>query len=321
MKNILIYRTGSLGDTIVSLPAIQLIKNINPNCKIFYLCVKNHDSDAVSPLKILKKINLVDNFLEIEKIDNFKSLFNSIEILKQNKINKFYYLNEDRPIFNKLRDYLYFKFLLNCNFHGLNIFKKNNKYYEGFYLANKVKKISFKELNKLNKILSIKIKKNIKRSKIFKYNNYITISPGGRIPEKRWNVNNWKILINKIISKNKNIKIVLLGTKKDKFQNIKISNQFKKNILNLTGKTSFASLMFIINSSKIHISHDDGTMHLAILLQKKVLSLFHNIDFKEKWFQGHNSNHIQLYGQNGVNSIKVQNVFSSFLKLKNIEIN
>ena len=169
---------------------------------------------------------------------------------------------------------MYFKFLLNCNFHGLNIFKKNNKYYEGFYLANKVKKISFKELNKLNKILSIKIKKNIKLSKIIKYNNYITISPGGRMPEKRWNVNNWKILINKIISKNKNIKIVLLGTKKDKFQNIKISNQFKKNILNLTGKTSFASLMSIINSSKIHISHDDGTMHLAILLQKKYYHCF-----------------------------------------------
>ena len=36
---------------------------------------------------------------------------------------------------------------------------------------------------------------------------------------------------------------------------------------------------------------------------------------------GHNSNHIQLYGQNGVNGIKVQNVFSSFLKLKNREIN
>ena len=316
MKNILIYRTGSLGDTIVSLPAIQLIKNINPDCKIYYLCVKNLDSDAVSPLKILKKVKLVDHFLEIKKINNLKNLYKSIKILKQIKINKFYYLNEDRSKLNKLRDYLYFKFLLNCKIYGLNIFKKNNKYDEGFYLADKVMKISFKEFNKLNNNLSMKMRKNIGLSKFFKNSNYITISPGGRIMEKRWNITNWKILIKKIISKNNNIKIVLLGTKKDKFQNIKISNQFKKNILNFTGKTSFGSLISIINSSKLHICHDDGTMHLAILLQKKVLSIFHNIDFKEKWFQGHNSNHIQLYSPNGVNGIKVQSVFSSFLKIE-----
>ena len=47
-----------------------------------------------------------------------------------------------------------------------------------------MKKISFKELNKLNKILSIKIKKNIKLSKIIKYNNYITISPGVECQKK-----------------------------------------------------------------------------------------------------------------------------------------
>ena len=57
-------------------------------------------------------------------------------------------------------------------------------------------------------------------------------------------------------------------------------------------------------------------MHLAILLKKKVLTLFHNIDFKNKWFQGNDAKHIQLYDSNGVNEIKVQNVFLNYLKLK-----
>ena len=59
-------------------------------------------------------------------------------------------------------------------------------------------------------------------------------------------------------------------------------------------------------------------MHLSILLNKKVLSLFHNIDFKKKWFQGHNKKHLQLYSLHGIESIKVEKVMNNFSKLKKI---
>ena len=68
-------------------------------------------------------------------------------------------------------------------------------------------------------------------------------------------------------------------------QNSLISKLNKNNIINLTGKTSISDLKHILNFSNMHICHDDGTMHLAMLLNKKVISLFHNLNFKEKWFQ------------------------------------
>ena len=102
-----------------------------------------------------------------------------------------------------------------------------------------------------------------------------------------------KIFINKIITQNKNVKIVILGTKSDMSQNSLISKLNKNNIIKiLTGKTSISDLKHILNFSNMHICHDDGTMHLAMLLNKKVISLFHNLNFKEKWFQGHNKNYI-----------------------------
>ena len=66
----------------------------------------------------------------------------------------------------------------------------------------------------------------------------------------------------------------------------------------------------------MHICHDDGTMHLAMLLNKKVISLFHNLNFKEKWFQGHNKNYIQLYSSRGINNIKINQVMSKFKEIK-----
>ena len=57
-------------------------------------------------------------------------------------------------------------------------------------------------------------------------------------------------------------------------QNNLISKLNKNKIINLTGKTSISDLKHILNFSNMHIYHDDGTMHLAMLLNKKKLYLF-----------------------------------------------
>lgn len=316
MKNILIYRTGSLGDTIVSLASIQLIKNLNPDNKIFFFSIKNEDPNSVSPIEIIKDLNIINEYIELNNITSLKSFFETLRILGKYKFEKIYYLNEDRPLRKKIRDFIFFRVFLNYKIIGLNLFSQNNNLYEGFYLINKIKKTSFNEFDNLNKIIRKKIKSKIGLYNYFNVKNYITISPGGRIPSKRWNINNWKIFINKIITQNKNVKIVILGTKSDMNQNSLISKLNKNNIINLTGKTSISDLKHILNFSNMHICHDDGTMHLAMLLNKKVISLFHNLNFKEKWFQGHNKNYIQLYSSRGINKVKINQVMSKFKEIK-----
>ena len=316
MKNILIYRTGSLGDTIVSLASIQLIKNLNPDNKIFFFSIKNEAPNSVSPIESIKDLNIINEYIELNNITSLKSFFETLRILGKYKFEKIYYLNEDRPLRKKIRDFIFFRIFLNYKIIVLNLFTQNNNLYEGFYLINKIKKTSFNEFDNLNKIIRKKIKSKIGLYNYFNVKNYITISPGGRIPSKRWNINNWKIFINKIITQNKNVKIVILGTKSDMSQNSLISKLNKNNIINLTGKTSISDLKHILNFSNMHICHDDGTMHLAMLLNKKVISLFHNLNFKEKWFQGHNKNYIQLYSSRGINKVKINQVMSKFKEIK-----
>ena len=42
MKKIICFRNSKLGDYLISIPALKLIKKNNPECKIFYLTAKKN---------------------------------------------------------------------------------------------------------------------------------------------------------------------------------------------------------------------------------------------------------------------------------------
>ena len=52
----------------------------------------------------------------------------------------------------------------------------------------------------------------------------------------------------------------------------------------MCGKTNIKELIEIINKSKFHISHDDGTMHIASIFKKKSIAIFSTWSAKYKWF-------------------------------------
>ena len=54
MKKILCFRNSKLGDYLISLPALQLIKKKYPSYKIFYLSSRNENAPLL-PKQIEKK--------------------------------------------------------------------------------------------------------------------------------------------------------------------------------------------------------------------------------------------------------------------------
>ena len=60
-----------------------------------------------------------------------------------------------------------------------------------------------------------------------------------------------------------------MGTHKDIEVSHYITKQNKKYLISLCGKTDLYQLMNIIKFSKIHITNDNGSMHIASLFLKK----------------------------------------------------
>ena len=128
-----------------------------------------------------------------------------------------------------------------------------------------------------------------------------------------WDLNNWSRLLN-LLTTNYNFKILILGTKDDKKNSLELHNQNKKNLLSLCGKTNINQLLNIIKFSELHITNDNGSMHVASLFQKKTLCLFNNHDPIGKWHPANKNSKI-LRSEEGVNLINPYKVFKKITRM------
>ena len=158
----------------------------------------------------------------------------------------------------------------------------------------------------------------IQKSKNYRKKKFITISLGGRNIKKIWEIKNWEILIKKILNHFPNLNIKIVGSKKEKFSSEKICKINKKKIINMCGKTNINTLFNLINHSKYHLSHDDGTMHVASIFEKCGAAIFGITSEKGRWFPS-NVKQLIFYPKEDINEINPHKVFKAiFYDLKNL---
>lgn len=319
---ILVFRNSNFGDYFISIPVLRLLRKKYKNCKITYLTVKNRKKFQL-PLRIGKE-KLVDNFFLLNKknYQNFREVINIINKIKERKFDKFIYLQEYTNTFTLLKHYIFFYLTGISKIVGFTYYFKKKKYIK----ENETIQITRRIFNniKIKKINNLIFFQSYGEKKIIKYK-YFTISPGGfalgRLPDKikeykpvRWNSEKWIKLCATLLSKYKNIKIVITGTKKEKLLAKKLKKKFKSKIVDKCGKTNVDEWINMIRYTDLHICQDNGSMHLATLFQKKNISLFNNHDFYGKWFPlNQNAYVIRLKGD--INTIDINHILRGIKKL------
>lgn len=302
---ILIYRVSSLGDFIHSTPAIKLIKQTNVGAKIYFASQKKNSIGFVTPNLLPIKKKIIDEFIFYNR-DNYLSLLIFFTTIFRKKFDKLYYLTEFTTKSKEKRDYLFFKMCRIKKMYGFNLKGKNTdekrnnyiKYNETYYLCKTVNKdiklnqISYSDIFCMNKNSNEKC---------------ITISMGGRNIKKTWQFKNWEILIKKIVNKFPKLKIKIVGSKNEIPNANIICKINKKQITNTCGNT-IKSLFKLINSSQYHISHDDGTMHIASVYNKPGVAIFGIVAPKGKWFPLNKKQKI-FYPKKNINEINPYQVF------------
>ena len=325
MKKILIFRHASLGDFIVSIPAITIIRKKFPNHKIYYLTTAQTEPGAVNPHTIFNNNKLIDEFIYINKKNrSFTGLIKLMIKLRKYKFTRFFYLNEATTVkkFNILRNLLFFSFCKIKKISGFNLLRYKPNYMEGnesFQLAKRVdSNVKRKDIHKaINN--SYKIDKHLQNLTLKKFlpkrysKNFITISHGQRNPAKDWGLNNWKILLKGIIDYYPTLKIIIVGTKNEYMRAKRLKKIKPRNIIILCGKTNIKELMEIINKSKFHISHDDGTMHIASIFNKKSIAIFSTLTEKFSWFPDNKNLNI-FFPKISVKETKPNCVLKKFIK-------
>lgn len=283
MSKAIIFKSGLLGDTITVIPTLI---NLNKrHSKIFYVSVQYNRSD-INAKTVLERTDLVANFLILRYYNKTLLLLDIIKLIKLiflNNISCVYHLESSNFQYKSKK--LFFR-LLGIKKFDYSTNSENKNVYEDIAWTAKVDFISFKELELVERdsdFLYLKergildfLKKKKTTSKI------ILIGIGSNFQTKKWALNNYKLLVEKIL-KSGNYFPIILGTSKENQEAEDLLNYLGLGI-NLCGQTSiYESLLIISKYVDFYVGNDSGLMHIAAIFKKKVLGIFSSIDFTGKW--------------------------------------
>lgn len=298
IKKIVIHRIGSIGDSIVALPAIYNIRKNFPKSEIFIL--NSSDDISFREFKNLIKHYNVNYYSYSLKNLNFFNALKLIFFLRKQDIDLWISLPQDLTnLRTELRNLLFSKLCKSKIIYGFEIsvdrkviqLQKNSLMKnEKVRLLNITEKYFKKKLSKIIPDMDyLKASHNSMNQKFdelvnrIQNKNSLCICLGSKKESNKWKYENYLYIAEKWIKRNGIV--LLLGGKSEKIYAQKIVNSISNsNVINLTGNTSIEESANLIFLSKIILGNDTGLIHFADLFNKTLFSIFSCRDFKGKWF-------------------------------------
>ncbi len=302
--NILLFRTGGIGDVILTTPLIRQIKKNLPKSKIDYLVgekpgpVLENNPYLNQVIEFNENIVFKKRFFRLLKLifKIFKKDYDVVFVLGKHWVYgviSYFFGIKKRIGFKRKRDL----FLTDSVDY-------NKVRHESLFYLDLLKKIDIKpDYNDTS--LEAYLDKNAKdfANKFFKKNNLdnqkvIALSPGGGTGKngkeiiKRWPKEKWPKLIK--LLKESDFVPLLVGGESDK--NLEKYIFKKESSLSLIGKTNLLETGAILSKCKAIVCSDSGLAHLSAALNGKVLSIFGPTDPKR--FAPLNKNSKYLFNDN-----------------------
>jgi ADP-heptose:LPS heptosyltransferase len=296
VRSVLIFRTGSLGDSLCAVPAIQSIKKQYPLADVDILTNTGY-SNLAGLHHLLEK----DVYREIINYYGYskKKLFH---LLRQRKYDLVIQLPQvDASFFTLLRDLIIFRAVAPSGFgwrkSQMKWFRKTQARFLQF--PNEVDRLSIL-LQQHNIIPStvgtiltplvsdvLYAKEVLQQLGVSSFNNLIAIVVGAKRPQNRWPITYFKQVVDHFSSK---YTIVLIGAKEDNelVQPLVTTN----NVVNTCGRLTPMQSAAAISLCRLSISNDTGPMHLSYAVGTAVIALFSSRDLPGKWYPSGKNNYV-----------------------------
>ena len=102
------------------------------------------------------------------------------------------------------------------------------------------------------------------------------ISPSANWIGKIWPIERFELLIRKLkkLKEFKKAIFIIVGSKDDENNILKLFDDKSLNLFNLVGKTNLAEIFLIMKKIDLFIGNDSGLMHLAALANSPTIGLF-----------------------------------------------
>lgn len=94
------------------------------------------------------------------------------------------------------------------------------------------------------------------------------------LPQRRWDKNKYKDLINKILEENKDVYVLITGAPNEKKEAEQLAHQCGDRCFSFAGEVKFSELIGLYELSKIMITNDSGPAHFAAVTSMPTIVIF-----------------------------------------------
>ncbi|TNE56211.1 MAG: glycosyltransferase family 9 protein [Bacteroidetes bacterium] len=275
-KTILISRTDSIGDVVLTLPICSWIKKQFPESRILFLC-RSYTKAVVSCYLPIDEIICWDDLInqsEQERIRQIKSqdIFCCIHVFPNKDIARLMHRAKvPHRIGTSHRSF----HLLTCN-HRVSFTRKRSELHESALSFNLCKPLGLEELPSLKEISQwtsthfqtpdIELPPDLQS-----LSNFVVLHPKSQGSALEWPLENYIQLSRELISKG--YTAVFTGTEKE---GLLFRDQLphEEKCLDLSGRLSLEQLIVLISQAKALVACSTGPYHLAGVTGIRAIGLF-----------------------------------------------
>ena len=352
LNKVLIYRLGSLGDTVIALPCFHIIKDVFPDADITLLTNKPVVAKA-APLEAVLGSEYFFNRVLAYPVGtrNLKLLLQLIKQIRALKIDTLVNLTAARSKKAAIRDKWFFRTAGIKNLIG---FPTEEAHFEpvidpltGYYeweadrLVSRLrllKEISLADEHYWDLRLTVKEIKAADNAiaELTPGKRIIAVSAGTKMESKDWEEDNWVALVKSLNLYSSDYQLVVVGAPDEWERSERCLNVWNGKGVNLCGKTSPRVSAEILRRASVFIGHDSGPMHLAACVSTPCVAIFSGRNLPKQWYpRGKNNRVIHhlpecagcklevciIKQKECIRSISVNEVLNAVLDVLNIPVN
>ena len=265
-RRILVIQTAFLGDAVLSIPLLKIIRHKYPQAKLAFVC-----REGFSEFFLASK--LIDQVIEVDKGNSLspKNAFKEMKRFESDLVISPHRSFRTALWIFRLRPKMSIGFSGRWSFISVKrkvpYIKSDHDVMRQVSLTS-VLGVAQKDIPQDLLTLFVDIPPN---ERFKNFSSVTALSPGSQWNTKKWTITGYIQVARTYVAMGKTV--VILGSKSEFELGEKIAAEIK-GVVNFCGKTSILELAQILKQAELLICNDSGTMHVASSVGTPVVSIF-----------------------------------------------
>ena len=314
-ERVLIYRLGSLGDTLVALPSLHLVARSFPNAERRLLTNLPVNAKAPPAAAILEGSGLIHGYFRYAVgTRSPRELLKVWWQLRRWRPQVLVYMGPARGVEMAHRDARFFRLCGIPRLIGVPLTEDSQKHRwepaeqalepEGARLARNLAELGDADLDApASWDLRLTTAEHARATEALAATAngpLIAVSVGTKVQSKDWGRDNWRALLNRLATLYPDHALAFCGASEESEASEFTADGWRENsgspIINLCGLLTPRESAAVLAHARVFVGHDSGPMHLAAAVQTPCVAIFAARNKPRVWFP-YGKQHRVLYHQ------------------------